>query len=55
MLYDLAANADSEAVRAQAIKDIMDRAGYKPVDKTQSQAEINGKIEFGFTDPSQKD
>jgi hypothetical protein len=55
MLYDLALTADSEAVRTQAIKDILDRAGYKPVDKTQNQSEINGKIEFGFTDPSKND
>lgn len=55
MLYDLAENATSETVRIQALRDIMDRGGYKPVDKSQNQNEINGKIEFGFADPSDND
>ena len=34
----IAKNSQSDAVRAQALKDILDRAGYKPVDK---QATLN--------------
>ena len=33
MTYELAMNADSEAVRLNACRDLLDRAGYKPVDK----------------------
>lgn len=55
MLYKLANEADSEAVRMQAVKDIMDRSGYKPTDKTENKNELSGKIEFGFTDPTQED
>ena len=32
---ELALNAESEAVRLNACKDLLDRAGYKPVDRTQ--------------------
>jgi len=32
-LKDLAYNAESESVRLQAVKDILDRAGLKPVDR----------------------
>jgi len=31
---ELALNAESEAVRLNACKDLLDRAGYKPVDRT---------------------
>ena len=33
MTYELAMNADSEAVRLNACRDLLDRAGYKPADK----------------------
>lgn len=34
MIYTLSQNAEGEAVRLSASKDIMDRAGYKPVETT---------------------
>jgi hypothetical protein len=43
--------ADSESVRLQAIKDILDRAGFKATDKVEQTNQHNGKIEFGFCDP----
>jgi phage terminase small subunit len=51
----LAKDADSEAVRLQANKDIMDRSGYKPTDKIESKTDLNGKIEFGFRDPLEEE
>jgi len=33
MTYHLAMNADSEAVRLNACRDLLDRAGYKPAEK----------------------
>ena len=33
MTYNLAMNAESEAVRLNACRDLLDRAGYKPADK----------------------
>jgi phage terminase small subunit len=54
-LFAIAMNSDSDAVRMQAIKDIMDRAGYKPVDKVDNRTEHGGKIEFGFIDPNSGD
>jgi phage terminase small subunit len=53
--FDLALNADSEAVKMQAIKDIMDRSGYKPTDKIESKTDLDGKISFGFVDPNQEE
>jgi hypothetical protein len=35
-LTDLAEKAESESVRLGAIKDILDRAGLKPVDKVET-------------------
>lgn len=35
-VYQLAESAENEGVRLGASKDILDRAGYKPVDKSQS-------------------
>jgi hypothetical protein len=35
-LTDLAESAESESVRLGAIKDILDRAGLKPVDKVET-------------------
>jgi phage terminase small subunit len=50
-LYKLMKDADSENVKMQAIKDIMDRAGYKPVEKQETKNDT--KIEFGFRDPNE--
>lgn len=52
LLYDLARTSDSDSVRLQAVKDIMDRAGYKPTEKVENKNEHSGKIEFSFTDPN---
>lgn len=51
-LYELARSAESESVKFQAIKDILDRSGYKPVEKKENTNTIDGKIEFGFIDPN---
>lgn len=51
MMFELAMNAESENVRVSALKDILDRAGYKPADKVEQKNETSGKIEFGFVDP----
>jgi len=34
IISDLASNADNESVKLNAAKDWLDRAGYKPIDKT---------------------
>ena len=39
-LHRLATKAESEQVRLGALKDILDRAGYKPTDKSESSVEI---------------
>lgn len=54
-LYDLAQHAESESVRLNAIKDILDRGGFKPVEKNENKNTLDGKIEFGFVDPSLDD
>lgn len=46
MIYHLSQNAEGEAVRLNASKDIMDRAGYKPVEKS-----VNLNIETEITNP----
>lgn len=51
-LYDLMMNAESESVKMQAIKDVLDRAGHKPVDKVDNRTEHGGQISFGFVDPN---
>lgn len=51
-LYKLMKDADSENVKMQAIKDIMDRAGYKPIEKQETKNDT--KIEFGFRDPNEE-
>ncbi|WP_419954779.1 terminase small subunit [Neobacillus niacini] len=53
MLFDLAVNAESENVRLTAIRDILDRGGYKATDKVEQKNEHSGKIEFGFVDPNE--
>jgi phage terminase small subunit len=55
MMFELATTADSESVRLSAIKDILDRAGYKATDKVEQKNEHSGKITFGFRDPSLKE
>lgn len=46
MIFHLSQNAEGEAVRLNASKDIMDRAGYKPVEKS-----VNLNIETEITNP----
>jgi phage terminase small subunit len=55
MMFELAMNAESENVRVNALKDILDRAGYKPTDKVEQKNEMSGKIVFGFCDPTEAD
>lgn len=48
MIYQLSQKAKAEFVRLGASKDIMDRAGYKPVEKTQNtniNIEVNSELE----------
>jgi phage terminase small subunit len=51
-IFELAMNAESENVRLTALKDILDRSGFKTVDKIESKSEMSGKIEFSFVDPT---
>ncbi len=46
MVYNLSQNAEAEAVRLNASKDILDRAGYKAVEKI-----INLNIDTEITNP----
>lgn len=48
-MVKLALSADSESVQFQASKDILDRAGFKPVEKSQSVV-MNLTGEIGMTD-----
>ena len=43
MVYTLSQTAENEGVRLNASKDILDRAGYKPVDK--SEVKVDDKTE----------
>jgi phage terminase small subunit len=52
LAFELAQSAESESVRMQALKDIMDRAGYKPTDKVEQKTDMDAKISFGFVDPN---
>jgi phage terminase small subunit len=52
MVFELAMNAESESVRLTALRDILDRAGYKATDKVEQKNELSGRIEFGFCDPT---
>ena len=36
-IIEMAQSAESEAVRLNACKDLMDRAGFKPIDKTETE------------------
>ena len=51
MVYELAIRAESENVRLTALRDILDRAGYKATERVEKKNEHYGKIEFGFIDP----
>ena len=42
-LVDLANNAESETVKLQANKDILDRAGYKPTDRVEQTVTYDDK------------
>jgi len=42
-LVELANNAESESVRLQANKDLLDRAGYKPTDKVEQTVTYDDK------------
>jgi hypothetical protein len=53
-MMELAKSAESESVRVTALKDVLDRAGYKAVDKAESKNEHSGKIVFGFQDPNEE-
>jgi phage terminase small subunit len=55
MMFELAMNAESENVRVNALKDILDRAGYKATEKVEQKNEMSGKIEFAFCDPAATD
>lgn len=45
IVYTLATTAENETVKLNASKDILDRAGYKPIEKTQSiQVNLKGDI-----------
>lgn len=46
MVYKLSQNAENEAVRLNASKDILDRSGFKPVEKT-----VNLNLEAEITNP----
>ena len=50
MVYHLSQNAEAEAVRLNASKDILDRAGYKAVDKS-----INLNLDAEITNPKARD
>jgi len=46
IVYDLAREAESEQVRLSAAKDILDRAGFKPVERSQNvtlEIDLRGK------------
>ncbi|SMQ86833.1 Phage terminase, small subunit [Bacillus sp. OV166] len=53
-MFELATTAESESVRLAAIKDILDRAGYKATNKVEQKNEHIGKITFGFCDPGEE-
>ena len=49
VVYNLAKGADTDSVKLAAAKDILDRAGFKPVEKSQS---VNFDIDLkGKTSP----
>lgn len=50
MIYNLSQNGEAEAVRLSASKDILDRAGYKAIDKS-----INLNIDAEITNPKARE
>lgn len=50
MIYNLSQNGEAEAVRLNASKDILDRAGYKAVDKS-----INLNMDVEITNPKARE
>ena len=50
MIYKLSQEADGEAIRLNASKDIMDRAGFKPIDQT-----MNLNVNIKSIDPKDKE
>jgi hypothetical protein len=45
-LAELIAKADSDSVRLSAIRDLLDRTGYKPTEKVQSDGRTVIEIEY---------
>lgn len=50
IIFSLAQSSENDAVRLNASKDIMDRSGYKPVEKS-----INLNVEAEITNPKAKE
>lgn len=50
VIFQLATSSENDAVRLGASKDILDRAGFKPVDKS-----INLNVEAEITNPHAKE
>ena len=48
-VLDLASSAKSEYVQLEASKDILDRAGYKPAEKTMSLVQGNISVSIDLT------
>lgn len=48
-MLELARNAESESVRFQATKDMLDRAGLNPINKNQTQTAKYVSIESRFS------
>ena len=48
-ILDLSSNAKSEYVQLEASKDILDRAGYKPVEKSMSLVQGNINVSIDLT------
>jgi hypothetical protein len=48
-VLDLASNAKSEYVQLEASKDILDRAGYKPVEKNMTLVQGNISVNIDLT------
>jgi hypothetical protein len=48
-LQQLIGQADSDSVRLSAIKDILDRTGYKPTEKIQSTGDSTIRVEYADT------
>ena len=48
-ILDLSSNAKSEYIQLEASKDILDRAGYKPVEKSMSLVQGNINVSIDLT------